>query len=74
MKSVAPETIADATKLISANGLTHLPTHVFLDRMLQRHTTANTELIAAPQPARVDASLLVLVLITSPTSAGRTGV
>jgi hypothetical protein len=42
--------------------------------MLQRHTTANTELIAAPTPARVDASLLVLVLITSPTSAGRTGV
>jgi len=69
---VATATVAHATENIRANGLTLLHTHVFLDLMLQRHTTANIDLTAAP-PARDGGSLLVLVLITSPTSAGRTG-
>jgi len=69
---VAIATVARATEFFAANGLTLLRTHVFLVSMLQRHTTANTDLTAAPEPARVAASLLVLVLITSPTSAGRT--
>jgi len=68
---VAAATVARATKFFAANRLTLLGTHVFLGSMLQRHTTANSDLTAAP-PARVAASLLVLVLITSPNSAGRT--
>jgi hypothetical protein len=45
----------------------------FLDRMLQRHTHANADPNALPTAARDIASLLVLVLITSPTGAGRAG-
>jgi len=71
--SVAPETVTHVSKIFPEERLTRHSTHVFLASMLQRHTTANTELIAAPPPARDVASLLVLVLITSPTSAGRTG-
>jgi hypothetical protein len=69
---VAIATVAHATEFFTANRLTLLRTHVFLGSMLQRHTTANADPTAAPDPARVAASLLVLVLITSPNSAGRT--
>jgi len=42
--------------------------------MLQRHTRPKSTLQPAALRADAAASLLVLVLITSPTSAGRTGV
>jgi hypothetical protein len=42
--------------------------------MLHRHTSPKPTRLPAALRADAAASLLVLVLITSPTSAGRTGV